>query len=229
MKNVIVTGASGNMGQAVVRKFLTEDYRVIGTMLSNDTTPLEFDQTHFEKADVDLMNEEAAAIFVQSVVDKYKTIDAVVLTVGGFALGTVAETCTADVSKQVKLNFDTSYNIVRPVFVQMLKQEYGRIFMTGSRPGLHSFHGNGMVAYSLGKSLLFRLADLMNDEAKGKNVVTSIIVPSTIDTPQNRKSLPNANFSDWVKPEDIAHAIFYHCTPEGAALRDTTIKLYGNS
>jgi NAD(P)-dependent dehydrogenase (short-subunit alcohol dehydrogenase family) len=229
MKNVIVTGASGNMGQAIVKKFQAEGYHVIGTMLANDTTPLQFDITNFEKAEVDLLNEEASANFIHSVAEKFKTIDAVVLTVGGFVTGAVAETSTADIIKQIQLNFETAYNIVRPVFVQMKKQNKGRIFMTGSKPGLHSFHGIGLVAYSLGKSLIFRLADLMNDEVKGMNVFTSVIVPSTIDTPQNRKSMPGAKFCDWVKPEDIADVIYYYCSDKASALRDPVIKIYGNS
>ncbi len=67
----------------------------------------------------------------------------------------------------------------------MLKQNSGRVFIIGSKPGLDARNGKGMVAYGLAKSLIFRLAELMNDEAKGKNVVTSVVVPSTIDTPQN--------------------------------------------
>ena len=64
-----------------------------------------------------------------------------------------------------------------------------------------------MVAYGLAKSLIIRLAELMNLEAKGKNVVTSVVVPSTIDTPQNRKAMPDADFNKWVKPEDIKEEI----------------------
>jgi NAD(P)-dependent dehydrogenase (short-subunit alcohol dehydrogenase family) len=81
----------------------------------------------------------------------------------------------------------------------------------------------------LAKSLIFRLAELMNDEAKGKNVVTSVVVPSTIDTPQNRKAMPDADFANWVKPDDIANVIYHHCTDEAAALRETVIKVYNNS
>lgn len=229
MKNIIVSGASGNMGQAVVRKFLAKGYRVFGTMLANDTTPLTFDTTNFVKTDVNLLNEEESSNFIQSVISSYKAIDAVVLTVGGFTTGKIAETTTADITKQINLNFGTAYNLVRPAFLQMMKQKQGRIFMTGSRPGLNASYSNGMIAYSLGKSLLFRLADLLNDEAKGTNVFTSVIVPSTIDTPQNRKSMPEAKFSDWVNPDDIANAIYFYCTNEAAAIRDTVIKLYGNS
>jgi len=86
-----------------------------------------------------------------------------------------------------------------------------------------------MVAYGLAKSLLFRLTEMMNIEAKGKNIVASIVVPSTIDTPQNRESMPKADFNSWVSPEAIASIIYFHCTEEAAALRETVIKVYNNA
>ena len=131
--------------------------------------------------------------------------------------------------KQYKLNFETAYNVARPVFLQMMKQNNGRIFIVGSKPGMDSKNGKGMVAYGMAKSLIFRLAELMNEEAKGHNVVTSVIVPSTIDTPQNRKSMPDANFKDWVKAEEIANTIYYYCTADAGSLREPVIKVYGNS
>jgi NAD(P)-dependent dehydrogenase (short-subunit alcohol dehydrogenase family) len=229
MKTAIVTGASGNMGRAIVRKFLDKNYRVIGTIAVNEHCPIDIQHANFEKKEVDLLSEKGAAAFVSEVIEKYSCIDTVVLTVGGFAMGTIANTDTAAILKQVDLNFSTTYNIARPVFLHMLQQGHGRIFMTGSRPGLHSFHGSGMIAYSLGKSLLFRLADLMNDEAKGKDVVTSIIVPSTIDTPQNRQAMPDVDPVNWVKPEEIASIIHYHSSDDARPLRETVIKVYGNS
>lgn len=225
----IVTGASGNLGQAVVSKFIAEGYKVIGTVIPNDPVPMNFPSDKFEKVVVDLMNEEDSAKFIHSIIEKYKSIDAAVLTVGGFAMGHIADTSTADIMKQYKLNFETAYNIARPAFVQMMKQNSGRIFIIGSRPGLQAWHGNGMVAYGLAKSLIVRLAELMNIEAKGHNVVTSVVVPSTIDTPQNRKAMPDADFANWVKPDDIANIIYYHCTGEAAALRETVIKVYNNA
>ncbi len=229
MKTAIVTGASGNLGQAVIKKFIAEGYRVIGTVVPNDATPIDFHSESFEKVTVDLMNEDESGKLMSSLVEKYSSIDAAVLTVGGFAMGNIANTSTGDIMKQYKLNFETAYNIARPAFVQMMKQNYGRIFIIGSRPGLAAWHGNGMVAYGLAKSLIVRLAELMNIEAKGHNVVASVVVPSIIDTSQNRKSMPDADFGSWVKPEDIASVIHYHCTPEAAALRETLIKVYGNS
>lgn len=228
-KTVIVTGASGNMGQAVVKKFLAEGYHVVGTIIPGDPVPFEINDAKLEKAFVDLMNEEDSAKFVQGVITKYGSIDAAVLTVGGFAMGKMAGTKTADVYKQYKLNFETAYNIARPAFVQMMQQGSGRIFIIGSKPGLNARDGKGMVAYGLAKSLIFRLAELMNDEAKEHNVVTCVVVPSTIDTVQNRTSMPDADFSRWVKAEAISDAIYFYCTDAAAVLREPVIKVYNNA
>ncbi|MGG9961365.1 SDR family NAD(P)-dependent oxidoreductase [Ferruginibacter sp. SUN106] len=227
-KTAIVTGASGNMGQAVVKKFLAEGYNVVGTIVPNDPAPFDIADDKLEKVVVDLMSEDDAEKFVHNVVTKYGTVDAVVATVGGFAMGTVANTKTSDIYKQYKLNFETAYNVARPAFVQMLEQKSGRIFLIGSKPGLSAVNGKGMIAYGLGKSLIFRLAELMNAEAKGTGVVTSVVVPSTIDTPQNRKAMPDADVSAWVKPEAIAAAIYFYCTPDAAVLREPVIKVYNN-
>src|SRR6187401_1740555 len=229
MKTAIVTGASGNMGQAVIKKFIDEGYKVIGTVIPNDPVPMDFPEDKLEKAVVDLMNEDDSAKFIANIVSKYGSVDAAVLTVGGFAMGSVVETKTSDIAKQYKLNFETAYNAARPIFAQMLKQNSGRIFIIGSKPGLSAINGKGMVAYGLAKSLIFRLAELMNDEAKGHNVVTSVVVPSTIDTPQNRKSMPDADPSKWVKPEAIADIIYFHCTEAAAVLREPIIKIYNNA
>ena len=111
----------------------------------------------------------------------------------------------------------------------MMKQNSGRIFIIGSKPGLNAVNSKGMVAYGLAKSLIFRLAELMNAEAKGTNVVTSVIVPSTIDTPQNRKAMPDADPAKWVRPEAIADVIYFYCTGAAAVLREPVIKVYNNS
>lgn len=229
MKTAIVTGASGNMGQAVVRKFLAEGYNVVGTIIPNDPAPFDIEDAKLEKIVVDLMNEEDSDKFIKSVISKYGSIDAAVLTVGGFTMGKIADTKTADVYKQYKLNFETAYNVARPAFVQMMQQGNGRIFIIGSRPGMSAKEGKGMVAYGLGKSLIFRLAELMNEEAKGHNVVTSVVVPSTIDTPQNRKAMPDATFDNWVKADAIADAIYFYCTEAATVLREPVIKVYNNA
>lgn len=228
-KIALVTGASGNLGQSVVRKFINEGYKVVGTIIPNDPIPLNFPADALEKKIVDLTNESESEEFVNKLIAEYKEIDAAVLTVGGFAMATVQDTKTADIAKQYKLNFETAYNIARPVFLQMMRQGHGRIFLIGSKPGLDSAKSKGMIAYGLAKSLLFRLAELMNEEAKGKNVVVSVIVPGTIDTPQNRSAMPDSNPENWVKPAAIADIIYFYCSPEAGVLREPIIKVYNNS
>lgn len=227
-KTAIVTGAYGNLGQAVVKKFIRGGYSVFGTIMPGEQVPEEFPASGFTGSTIDLTNEEDAEKWIQSVVEQTGTVDAAILTVGGFAMGSMADTPSAAIQKQYKLNFETTYHIARPVFLQMMKQNSGRIFMIGAKPGLNSTFSNGMVAYGLAKSMVIRLAELMNIEAKGHNVVTAVIIPSTIDTPQNRKAMPEADFNEWVKPEHIANNIFFHCTDEAAAVREPLIKMYGN-
>ena len=229
MKTALVTGASGNLGQAVIQQFLAAGYHVTGTVVPADPVKLPVTHPDLSLVEADLLNETAAARVSQSVIDKYGHIDAAILTVGGFAMGTVAETTAADLLRQYKLNVETAYNIARPVFLQMMKQGSGRIFMIGARPGIDMKNSKGMIAYGMAKSLIFRMAELMNDEAKGTNVVVAVVVPSTIDTPQNRKAMPDADFSKWVSPASIASVIHFHCSDEAASQRETVIKLYGNS
>jgi NAD(P)-dependent dehydrogenase (short-subunit alcohol dehydrogenase family) len=226
-KVALVTGAAGNLGKAVAEKFLKENYLVVGTIVEkNDFVS---DDKNAETVLVDLSDEKSSADFVASTIKKYNQIDVAVLTVGGFAMGKIEDTKTSDINKQYKLNFETAYNIAQPVFVQMMKQNSGRIFLIGSKPGLDARNSKGMVAYGLSKSLIFRLAELMNNEAKGKNVVVNVIVPSTIDTPQNRKSMPDADFSKWTKAEAIADIILWHCSSEASVLREPIIKAYNQS
>lgn len=229
MKTIIVTGASGNLGWFVSKKFTDMGWKVYGTILPGEDITRNFPSENFKPVAVDLLNEEASEKFVGEVISEQGSIDAVVLTVGGFAMGNIADTSASDIIKQYRLNFETTYHVARPVFLQMLKQNNGRIFLTGSRPGLSAETNKGMLAYGLAKSMVIRLSELMNIEAKGYNVVSSVIIPSTIDTAQNRKAMPNANFNDWVKPEDIANIIHFHTTEEAKTLRETVIKVYNNA
>ena len=229
MKTAIVTGASGNLGKAVIEKFIRQGYNVVGTVLSADTGKIDYPRERLETVAIDLSNEEDAQQFVDSIIGKHGNIEVAVLTVGGFATGKIADTKSSDIYKQYKLNFETTYNTAKPIFAQMLLQGHGRIFIIGSKAGLDAKGGKGMIGYGLSKSLLFRLAELMNDEAKGTDVITSVIVPSTIDTPQNRASMPDGKFSSWVKPEEIAEVIWFYSETSSSIIREPVIKVYNKA
>jgi NAD(P)-dependent dehydrogenase (short-subunit alcohol dehydrogenase family) len=229
MKTVIITGAAGNLGRAVVQKFIKEGWRVVGTVSRAANATTERSSDLYEEFAIDVSKEEEARQLVQSVVERYGSIDAAVLTVGGFAKGTIVETGVQEVMKQYQLNFETAYNVAQPVFKEMIAGKRGRIFLIGSRPGLEAKSSKGLIAYGLAKSLLFRLAELMNEEGRTSNVVTSVVVPSTIDTPVNRQFSPGADFESWVTPDAIADVIYFYCTDEAAAIREPVIKLYNNA
>lgn len=226
-KTIIITGAEGNLGQAVAKKFLDKDYNIIGTIHKKGKD--NFTDHNFHQEAIDLLNEENAQDFVIGVIEKYKAIDVAVLTAGGFATGNITTSKTNEIAKQYQLNFETALNIARPVFAQMLNQNNGRIFLIGSQAGLHPSNSKGAVGYGLSKSLIFRLAEIMNAEAKKKNVVVSVIVPSIIDTPQNRKSMPDEDFNNWVTTSQIADVIYFYSSNEGSAIREPVIKVYNKS
>lgn len=225
----LITGASGFLGKAVVNKFLSAGYFVAGTVIPDDPIPLDISGNNFEKIIVNLGNAPEAETVINDIIAKHRKIDVVVLTVGGFTMGKIEDTTIESIRKQFWLNFETTYNVARPVFLQMQKQGSGRIFMIGSKPGLDSRNSHGMVAYGLSKSLVFRLAELLNDEAKGTDVVSSVIVPSTIDTHVNRQAMPKSDPSNWVKPEAIADVIHFYCSAEASILREPVIKVYNKA
>jgi NAD(P)-dependent dehydrogenase (short-subunit alcohol dehydrogenase family) len=229
MRTIFISGATGNLGRAVVKRFLDAGDKVYGTLLPGEALPEGQFGEQFVPVTVDLNNEAAAEMAISNIISKQGSIDVAVLTAGGFVMGDIAGTNSENILAQFKLNVETAYHAARPIFLQMLAKGSGRIFMVGSRPGLDMRNSKGMVAYGLTKSLIFRLAELMNDEAKGKNVVTTVIVPSTIDTPQNRKSMPDADFTKWVRAEEIAELVHYHSSENATALRETMLKIYGGS
>jgi NAD(P)-dependent dehydrogenase (short-subunit alcohol dehydrogenase family) len=111
----------------------------------------------------------------------------------------------------------------------MIKQGGGRMVLVASKTALISELGKNTIGYSLSKFLLTKLADLLNAEGASKNVVCSVVAPSTIDTEINRKSMPKADFSKWVKPADIAETMFFAVSDKGNVLRDPVFKVYGGA
>lgn len=229
MKNVIITGANGNLGSAVTTAFLKSGYNVIVTV-AKEGMQKDFEANKNLKIQVvDLMNEEEAGRFVDDTIKTYGKIDAALLLVGGFTAGNISKTSISDVHAQIALNFDTAYHVARPVFTHMIEKGQGRIVFVGSRPALEASAGKNLVAYGLSKSLLFKLADYMNAEAKNKNVVTTVVVPSTLDTELNRKSMPDSDPEKWVKPSALAEILEFVVSDRSAPLRETVLKVYNNA
>lgn len=228
-KIAYITGAAGNLGQAVTEKFLHDGYTVYGTIYPGESMPART-SGKFRIEEVNLANESDALRSVETAIKAYHKIDAAMLLVGGFAMGDIGHTDGDLLKKMYTLNFETAYNTARPIFSQMMKQvSGGRIILVGAKPALIASQGKDMIAYGLSKSLLFKLAEYLNAEGNANNVVTSVVIPGTIDTPQNRASMPDAEFGNWVKPEIIADTMAFICSDLGMALREPIFKVYGKS
>ena len=227
-KNVLITGAAGNLGHAAVQKFSRDGYNVLATTLPGEKVNYDLPD-NVRIFPVDLGDEKKTDDFITSVINEYKTINAALFLVGGFAMGDVATTDGSALRKMIGLNFETAYFVSRKIFLHMLEQaDGGRLVFIGSKPGLQPEAGARFLGYTLSKSLLFAWAKILNAEAGKKNVVSSVIVPSTIDTPSNRAQMPSANFSDWVRPEEIADVMAFICSAEAGALAGSVLKMYNS-
>jgi NAD(P)-dependent dehydrogenase (short-subunit alcohol dehydrogenase family) len=99
----------------------------------------------------------------------------------------------------------------------------------GARPAIEASQGKDLVAYGLSKSLLFKLAEYINAEAKGKNITATVVAPSTLDTPLNRKSMPDTDPSVWVKPSELAEILEFAVSEKSGPMREQIIKVYNNA
>ena len=229
MKTVVITGAAGYLGTAVVQEFLGKDYRVLATVNIDPAKSGLSEHPGLQVFKVDLTNEKEATDFAQRAIQEYGPIDATLLLAGGFAAGGIAETSAADLHGQIALNFETAFHITRVLFAHMKENKMGRIVFIGARPAILPAQAKNMVAYGLAKSLLFRLAEVLNEEAKGLDLNLSVVVPSTLDTPANRKAMPDANPDNWVSLSDLAGTLEYLVSDKSSALRETVLKVYKNS
>lgn len=229
MKTVIITGANGNLGTAVTKEFIDKNYRVIA-IIGNEKSKSDFiPHQNLEISVVNLTDEKQTTDFVEKMIQKYAVIDAALLLVGGFAMGGIENTTGDDLHKQIALNFETAFYVTKPLFGHMMNNKKGNIVFIGARPALNPAQGKDLIAYALSKSLLFKLAEYLNEAAKGKSVSVSVVAPSTLDTPLNRKSMPDVNPDIWVKPREIAETLEFLVSDKSSALRETVLKIYNNA
>lgn len=229
METIIVTGATGNLGQAVVRQLHQQGFRVAFTVTPGGDTAA-YSEYGAVGYPVDLLDEAGVGQFMDQVIAEHGPVRAAVLLVGGFAAGDLRSSSSASMEKMFQLNFLTAYHLTRP----LLKHFDGlpgrrQVIFIGSRPAYKPSEGKKFFAYALSKSLLLRMADIINAEAPHGAISASVVIPSTMDTPANRAAMPNADFTDWVPTERVAEAAGFLLTEAGAMLRETVLKVYNNS
>jgi NAD(P)-dependent dehydrogenase (short-subunit alcohol dehydrogenase family) len=221
-RNIIITGAAGNLGSAVVEKFKREGYKVIATIVPGSGEEVEEADDIYE---VDMTNEKSVADFAKDYKLQYGEVDAIALLVGGFETGSIEDTTVANMNKMIKLNFFSAFNMVKNFLPVMKKANFGHFLFVGARPAIEAEEGKNSVAYALSKGMVISLADYVAEESKDTKIRSHVFVPSIMDTPANRESMPDADFTQWVNPAEISEAMHY--AVNNLSLRNVTFKLYG--
>ncbi|GAB4416662.1 MAG: 3-oxoacyl-ACP reductase FabG [Bacteroidia bacterium] len=227
-KHILLTGAAGNLGMAAVQRLLDDGHRLTASILHGQEAAFA-DLPTVQTIEADLSNEQHTAAAIDAVLAAQGRIDAAVMIVGGFAVGDIAVTDGALIRKMFALNFETAYYVVRPLLAHMQAQGGGQLIFVGARPALRPDQGQHTVAYALSKGLVFHLAEIINAGTPTHHVQASVVVPSIIDTPQNRAAMPEARFADWIKAEDIAEAIAFLCSDTGSKLRHAVLQVYNEA
>lgn len=208
MKTVLVTGANGNLGKAVVTLFSVNGWKVLAVISPRADSEI---FTHLKNVDVirkDATAEQEVRSTIEQVIVKYGQVDAAVLTIGGYSGGKISATTSEQIQEMMQLNFFTAWHFAKPLFEKMTAKRTGHIVLIGSQAGINLAEGSYAVAYSIAKSAVAKLAALLNVTGKPEKVLCSLVSPTTMDTPQNRKAMPDADFSRWQKPETVAEEIF---------------------
>jgi NAD(P)-dependent dehydrogenase (short-subunit alcohol dehydrogenase family) len=230
-QKVLITGPAGNLGKAVVKKFLSEGDQLI--LIDNREDRLneifpEIAQSsdHILLPGIDLTEIDQVEKGIKKALKKMNRIDVLVHTAGGFQMGENVHKISAESwDFLMDINLKTTLNITRAVVPQMIDQGRGKIITIGARPSLAGKARMG--AYSVAKAGVLRLSESLSSEVKRSGINVNCVIPGTIDTPQNREAMPTADRSSWVSPESIAEVIFFLASEEAKNIHGAGIPVYG--
>jgi NAD(P)-dependent dehydrogenase (short-subunit alcohol dehydrogenase family) len=224
-KVVLVTGADGGLGTYVTQAFLDSGATVVGT--SRKIQSSDFSQPNFTALRGEISGLEGAQSLIREVVAKFGRIDVLAHTVGGFAAGqSIAETDDATFQRMLDLNLNSVFHILRSALPTLRLSGSGRVIAIGSRAALEP--GAGVGAYSASKAAMVSLIKTVALENKEAGLTANVILPGTMDTPANRKSMPDANFSKWVRPGAVASLMVWLASDAGKDVNGAVIPVYGS-
>jgi len=232
-KTVLVAGGTGGLGRAVTSAFLEEGAKVVATFrIQEELDALKGSAgakgTNLDGMSVDVTDEAAVRQLVEKILAKHGRLDAVVNTVGGYAGGVKFwEMETKVFDQMLALNLRSGYALSRAAARAMLKQGRGAIVNIAAKAAFD--HAAGAAAYAASKAAAVAMLDSLAADLKGTGVRVNSILPSIIDTPANRKAMPNADFAKWPKPEDIARVILFLCSEDARVIHGAAIPVYGDS
>lgn len=171
----------------------------------------------------DVTNEADVQRLLNDVIRETGRIDALINLVGGFAVGRVEETDAALWQLMLTTNVTAAFLLSKAVLPHMLERRTGRIVHVAARAALEPFPG--AAAYIVSKSGLVVLIRTLSLELAGSGVTVNGVLPTTIDTPANRSSMPDADPSKWVRPESIAQTLIFLASKEASQINGALIPI----
>lgn len=230
---VMVTGATGNLGSAVTKAFAEAGAHIVALDRDPDKQAsmhpgLAQSERHWLAGPVDLTAAEEVQAVVGQAAARFGRIDVLVNTVGGFRAGKrVPETAVETWDLMMELNAKTTFLVCQAVVPHMVERKRGKIINVAARAGLEG--GAKMSAYAASKSAVMRLTETLAAELRREGINANCILPGTIDTPENREAMPDADASRWVTPESLAEVILFLASDAARDVHGAALPVYGRS
>jgi NAD(P)-dependent dehydrogenase (short-subunit alcohol dehydrogenase family) len=225
----IVTGGTGGLGAAVVTRLLDDGWRVVVPWIAEHELERVERRPGLELVRADVTDPaEVETIASAAAASDGAPLGGLVNLVGGFAMGArVDETPVDDFEEQFRLNLRPTYLMTQAALKEMLANGGGAIVCVGTRAALQPF--KGAAGYIASKAAVIAFSQAVAVEYKDDGIRCNVILPSVIDTPANRASMPNADHERWVKPAEIASVISHLLSPDAAVTSGATIPVYGRA
>jgi NAD(P)-dependent dehydrogenase (short-subunit alcohol dehydrogenase family) len=223
---IFITGAKGGLGSFITKSFLATGATVIGA--SRSISQQDFPLPNFVALPVDFTKSAAVTSAVSSIVQRYRRLDVLVHVVGAFAGGqSVAETDDAIWEQMQDLNLTSAFYTLRAAIPHLRKSGSGRIVAIGSLTAIEPHAG--LAAYVTFKAALVMLVRTVALENRDAGVTANVVLPGTMDTPANRKAMPDANFSKWLQPSEVAELVLWLSDERAGHITGTAIPIDGRS
>jgi NAD(P)-dependent dehydrogenase (short-subunit alcohol dehydrogenase family) len=222
-KVVAITGAFGVLGSAVGRAFEAAGWRL--ALIDVTPAPATIAGGALALGGVNLTNLEQAAGAFEKVVQHYGALNAVVNVAGGFRWETLQDGSLDTWDLMYKMNLRTTATAIKAALIHLAGKGGGRIINVAAASALKA--NAGMGAYAASKAGVMRLTEALAEEHKASGLTVNAILPGMIDTPQNRKDMPDANFGLWVQPSEIANVIVFLASDAAQAVTGALIPVTG--
>jgi len=221
---VLVTGAAGNLGSAVARAFAERGSNLVLAGYRREALASTFGVEDARRlfAAVDLGDQRQVHAMVDVAIERFGRIDVLCNIAGGFRMGAaVHETSDDDWNSMFDVNVRTLLNCVRAVVPHMVERGGGKVVNVGAASALRGLARMG--AYCAAKSAVIRLTESMAAELRDKGINVNCVLPTIIDTPQNRTAMPDADPTRWVAPDDLARVIVFLASSGARAIHGAAI------